>query len=77
MVDEALTWSEHGDLVTKKVNKGLNILKLLRQFMDLKVLITVYKPLYNHTFITVPKSVDVLAVHYVIHCSVCKIELPE
>ena len=45
MVDEALTWSEHGDLVTKKVNKGLNILKLLRQFMDLKVLITVYKPL--------------------------------
>ena len=35
MVDEALTWSDHVDfMVTKKVNKGLNI---LREFLILYV----------------------------------------
>ena len=45
-----LTWSDHVDLITKKVNKGLNILRRLREFMDINVLITDYKTLVQPYF---------------------------
>ena len=42
MIDETLTWDEQVTLITKKVNKGLNVLRRLRDFFDIKILTTVY-----------------------------------
>ena len=42
MIDETLTWDEQATLITKKVNKGLNVLRRLRDFFDIKILTTVY-----------------------------------
>ena len=41
MIDETLTWDEQVTLITKKVNKGLNVLRRLRDFFDIKILTTV------------------------------------
>ena len=42
MIDETLTWDEQVTLITKKVNKGLNVLRRPRDFFDIKILTTVY-----------------------------------
>ena len=36
MIDETLTWDEQVTLITKKVNKGLNVMRRLRDFFDIK-----------------------------------------
>ena len=38
------------NLITKKVNKGLNILRRLREFVDLNILIIIYKTLVQPHF---------------------------
>ena len=45
MIDERLTWDGQVTLITKKVNKGLNVLRRLRDFFDIKILTTVYQTL--------------------------------
>ena len=37
MIDETLTWHCHVDLVKKKVNSGLYVLKRLRDLVDVEV----------------------------------------
>ena len=39
MIDETLTWRSQVDLITKKVNKSLYVLRRLREFTDLKQLL--------------------------------------
>ena len=36
MTDETLTWDEQVTLITKEVNKGLNVMRRLRDFFDIK-----------------------------------------
>ena len=43
MIDETLTWHCHVDLITKKVNSGLYVLKRLRDLVDVETLLAVYK----------------------------------
>ena len=43
MIDEILTWDEQVTLITKKVNKGLNVMRRLRDIFDIKILTTVYQ----------------------------------
>ena len=50
MIDETLTWHAQTDLITKKVNKGLYVLRRLRDFVDIKTLVTVYKALVQPHF---------------------------
>ena len=38
MIDETLTWHCHVDLITKKVNSGLYVLKRLRDLVDVETL---------------------------------------
>ena len=45
MIDETLTWHSNTDLITKKVNRGLHVLKRLRDLVDMGTLVTVYKTL--------------------------------
>ena len=45
MIDETLTWDPNTDLITKKVNKGLHVLKQLRDLVNIGTLVTVYKTL--------------------------------
>ena len=50
MIDETLTWDEQVTLITKKVNKGLNVLRSLRDVFDIKILTTVYQTLVQPYF---------------------------
>ena len=50
MIDETLTWDAHVNLITKKVNKSMNVLRRLRDFVDRGVLLTVYKTLIQPHF---------------------------
>ena len=52
MIDETLTWpwDEQVTLITKNVNKGLNVLRRLRDFFDVKILTTVYQTLVQPYF---------------------------
>ena len=50
MIDETLTWDEQVTLITKKVNKGLNVIRRLRDFFDIKILTTVYQTLVQPYF---------------------------
>ncbi len=50
MIDETLTWDEQVTLITKKVNKGLNVMRRLRDFFDIKILTTVYQTLVQPYF---------------------------
>ena len=50
MIDETLTWDEQLTLITKKVNKGLNVMWRLRDFFDIKILTTVYQTLVQPYF---------------------------
>jgi hypothetical protein len=50
MIDETLTWDEQVTLITKKVNKGLNVMRRLRDFFDIKILTTVYHTLVQPYF---------------------------
>ena len=50
MIDETLTWDEQVTLITKKVNTGLNVLRRLRDFFDIKILTTVYQTLVQPYF---------------------------
>ena len=50
VIDETLTWDEQVTLITKKVNKGLNVMRRLRDFFDKKVLTTVYQTLVQPYF---------------------------
>ena len=50
MIDETLTWDEQVTLITKKVNKALNVLRRLRNFFDIKILITVCHTLVQPYF---------------------------
>ena len=47
MIDETLTWHCHVDLITKKVNSGLYVLKRLRDLVNMETLLTVYKTLIS------------------------------
>ena len=38
MIDETLTWDEQVTLITKKVNKGLNVMWRLRDFFYIKII---------------------------------------
>ena len=55
MIDETLTWDEQVTLITKKVNKALNLLRRLRNFFDIKILVTSIIFEYNHTSTIVPR----------------------
>ena len=50
MIDETLTWDVQVTLITKKVNKGLNVTWRLRDFFDIKILTTVYQTLVQPYF---------------------------
>ena len=50
MIDETLTWHSQVELITKKVNKGYHVLRRLREFADLKTLVTAYKTLIQPHF---------------------------
>ena len=50
MIDETLTWHSNTDLITKKVNRGLHVLKRLRDLVDMGTLVTVYKTLIQPHF---------------------------
>ena len=50
MIDETLTWHCHIDLITKKVNSGLYVLKRLRDLVDVETLLAVYKTLIQPHF---------------------------
>ena len=50
MIDETLTLHSNTDLITKKVNKGLHVLKRLRDLVDMGTLVTVYKTLIQPHF---------------------------
>ena len=45
MIDETLIWDELVNLITKKVNKCLSVLKQLRVYVGVKILLLVYKTL--------------------------------
>ena len=40
MLDETLSWNEQVNAITTKVNRGLNVLKRLREFVDLETSFT-------------------------------------
>ena len=44
------TWDEQVTLITKKVNKGLNVMRRLRDFFDIKILTTIYQTLVQTYF---------------------------
>ena len=50
MIDETLTWHSNTDLITKKVNRGLYVLKRLGDLVDMVTLVTVYKTLIQPHF---------------------------
>ena len=50
MIDETFTWHCHVDLITKKVNSGLYVLKRLRDLVDVETLLAVYKTLIQPHF---------------------------
>ena len=50
MIDETLTWHSNTDLITKKVNRGLHVLKRLRDLVDMGTLVTIYKTLIQPHF---------------------------
>ena len=50
MIDETLTWHPNTDLITKKVYKGLHVLKRLRDLVNIGTLVTVYKTLIQPHF---------------------------
>ena len=50
MIDETLTWHCQVDLITKKVNNGLCVLKRLRDFVDVETLLAAYKTLIQPHF---------------------------
>ena len=75
MIDETLTWDDQITLITKKVNKGLNVMRRLRDFFDMKILTNIYQTLVQHTLIFVPRFGKVSVPHSVINFSDYKIEL--
>ena len=50
MLDETLSWNEQVKAITTKVNRGLNVLKRLREFVDLETLLIAYKTLVQPYF---------------------------
>jgi hypothetical protein len=50
MLDETLSWNEQVNAITTKVNRGLNVLKRLREFVDLETLVIAYKTLVQPYF---------------------------
>ena len=50
MIYETLTWDEQVTLITKKVNKVLNVMRRLRDFFGIKILTTVYQTLVQPYF---------------------------
>jgi uncharacterized membrane protein YheB (UPF0754 family) len=50
MIDETLAWRSQMDLITKKVNKSLYVLRRLREFTELKTLVAAYKTLIQPHF---------------------------
>ena len=50
VIDETLTWHSQVDLITKKVDKSPYVLRRLREFTDLKILVTAYKTLVQPHF---------------------------
>ena len=50
MLDETLSWNEQVNAITTKVNRGLNVLKRLREFVDLETLLIAYKTLVQPYF---------------------------
>ena len=45
MVDECLTWEHHIEYITKKINRGIGILKRVRHFLHRESLIILYQTL--------------------------------
>ena len=50
MLDETLCWNEQVNAITTKVNRGLNVLKRLREFVHLETLLIAYKTLVQPYF---------------------------
>jgi hypothetical protein len=52
MLDETLNWNEQVNAITTKVTRGLNVLKRLREFLDLETLLGLiaYKTLVQPYF---------------------------
>jgi hypothetical protein len=71
-----LSWNEQVNAITTKVNRGLNVLKRLREFVDLETLLTAYKTLVQPYFTIIVHRYGVAsAPHFLINCSVYKTEL--
>ena len=45
MLDEMLSWNEQINALSNKVNKSLNVIKRLREFVELETLLIAYKTL--------------------------------
>ena len=50
MLDETLSWNEQINALSNKVNKSLNVIKRLREFVDLETLLIAYKTLVQPYF---------------------------
>ena len=50
MLDETLSWNEQINALSNNVNKSLNVIKRLREFVDLETLLIAYKTLVQLYF---------------------------
>ena len=47
IVDDSLTWEDHIDYITLKINRGIGIIRRVRQFIPEKSLLLLYQTLID------------------------------
>ena len=50
IVDDSLTWEDHVDYITLKINRGIGIIRRVRQFIPEKSLLLLYQTLIDPCF---------------------------
>ena len=50
IVDDSLTWEDHIDYITLKINRGIGIIRRLRQLILVKALLLLYQTLIDFYF---------------------------
>ena len=74
MLDETLSWNEQINALSNKVNKSLNVIKRLREFVHLETLLIAYKTLVQPLNYTVHRYGEATDPHFQINYSVYKTE---
>ena len=67
MVDDCLTWEQHVQYITKKINRDIGILKRVRHFLRRESLIILYETLIEPYYIDI---VVLFGVSVVKHCKI-------